>query len=281
MRLLCIAVVLAEIPFGVGFYRQSTWATDLWSVPDVRMTYIFFASIIATTATLFAWAAWRNEPGTLPVIGLVAATATPAIGLYLIWVSLDGSETDVTVAGVVAIAAGFATVAFSRRAGRVPVRDPRPLPTPFRWSFVGFCCVLIPVGTALTLQVENAFPWELAPENSTVIGLIFLSAAVLFAWIIRHPRWAYGEMALTSFLAYDLVLLGPYLDLFRNRNDAATVASYYGGDPSYAAAATDNGINELGLVLYLAVLMISAIVAISIYLWDLRPWHVDAAAPAD
>src|SRR5687768_6381257 len=86
VRFICITVVLFEIPFGIGFYRQSTWAIELWPVPDVRMTYIFFASIVATTAALFAWVAWRNEPGALPVVGLVAATATPPIGIYLIWV---------------------------------------------------------------------------------------------------------------------------------------------------------------------------------------------------
>lgn len=279
IRLFCIAVVLVEIPIGVGFFRQSTWATDLWPLPDVRMTYIFFASIIATTATLFAWAAWRDEPGTLPAIGVVAATATPTIGAYLTWLGLDRGEGHLTAAGITTIALGAATVAFTRWVGRAPIADPRPLPRLIRWSFVGFCAILIPVGIALTFQVEDAFPWNVSPENSTVIGLIFLSAAALFAWIIRHPRWAYGEMALTSFLVYDLVLFGPYLDLMRNRNDTATVASYYGGDPSYAAA-TDNGINEMGLTVYLAVLAISAIVAIGFYLWGLRPRPVEQVAPA-
>lgn len=281
VRALCIAVVLLEIPFGIGFFRQSAWATDLWPLPDVRMTYIFFASIIATTATLFAWAAWRNEPGTLPAVGVVAATATPAIGAYLIWVGLDRNDNEITTAGIVMIVVGIVAVAFSLWAGRVPINDPRPLPALFRWSFVGFCCVLVPIGTALALQVENVFPWTLAPENSTVVGMIFLSAAALFLWIVAHPRWAYGEMALTSFLAYDLVLFGPYLDLWRNRDDTAVVASYYGGDPSYVAASGDNGISEQNLAFYLAVLTVSALLAVAIYVWGIRTRPIAQPAMGD
>jgi hypothetical protein len=281
VRIICIATVLIQIPLGVGLYRQAAWATGLWPLPDVRMTYILLSAIVATTATLLAWAAWRDEPGAVRAIGFELMVATPAIGLYLLWLALDRREGDLTASGVAFIAFGLACAVLGRSVRQVPLADPRPLPDLFRWSFVGFCCVLIPVGVALVLQVEDILPWAVSSENSTVIGLIFLSAAALFIWIIRHPRWAYGEMALTSFFAYDLVLVVPYVDLLRNRNDTATVSSYYGGDPSYAVVAGDNGINERSLAVYLTVLAVSAVLAVGIHVWGLRPRAVDVAAPAD
>jgi hypothetical protein len=278
VRALCVVLVLVQIPFGIGLYRQAAWATDLWPLPDVRMTYIFLASIVAAIAAPLAWAAWRNELGVLRAIGFELMLGMPAVGLYLLWLASDRREWDLAVVGIMLLVFGAVWAVVAAWAGRVQLVDPRPLPGIIRASFVGFCCILIPVGLALTLQRDDVFPWRLSPANSTVSGLIFLSAALLFAWIVVHPGWAYGEMALTSFLAYDLVLFAPYLDLLRGRNDAATVSSYY-GDPG--AAATDNGINELSLTIYLAVLAFSALVAMAMYLWGYVARPVARVATGD
>lgn len=266
IRLLCLAAVLAQIPIGVGLYRQASWMVDLWPLADVRMTYIFYASVVASIVAPLAWAAWRDDLGALEAIGFEFTIGAPVVGLYLAWLALDRRDGDLAGFAIVSFALGAAAVLLARWARRVPLRDVRPLPALFRWSFVVFCGLLILVGGALTLHMD-AFPWQLTPENSTIIGLIFLSAALLFAWILAHPTWAYGEMAMTAFLAYDLVLFVPYIDLMRNRNDTATVSSYYGGNPDYAVVAGDNGVNELSLTIYLAVLAVSAILAVSMYAW--------------
>jgi hypothetical protein len=267
-RALCVAIVLMQVPVGVGLYRQSGWATGLWPLPDARMTYIFLASIVATTGTLLAWVAWRDELGALRAVAFNQLVATPAVGLYLLGVAVDRRDGRLALAGSAFVAFGAAWAVVGRWARHVPLRDSRPLPVLFRASFVLFGCVLIPVGIALVAR-RDVFPWTPTPENATVIGLVFLGAAALFTWIVVHPMWAYGEMAMASFLAYDLVLAVPYLDLLRNRHDTATVSSYYGGDPAYAAA-SGTGVNELSLAFYLAVLAVSAILAVSMYVWGYR-----------
>lgn len=267
VRALCAAVALAQVPVGIGLYRQWGWMTDRWPLPDVRMTFIFYASIIAAIAAPLAWAAWRNELGVLEGIGFELMLGAPVVGLYLGWLAIDRQDGGLAAFAIVSLALGAVAALLWRWASRVPLRDARPLPALYRASFVGFCCLLVVVGGALTVQAGNVFPWKPTAENGTVFGLIFLSAALLFAWIVAHPRWAYGEMALTSFLAYDLVLAAPYIDLLRQRDDASAMSSYYGGNPGYAAVAGDNGVNELSLTIYLAVLAVSAILAVSMYVW--------------
>jgi hypothetical protein len=269
VRLLCVGIVFIQVPLGFGLYRQWSWMVDAWPLPDARMTFIFYASIVAAIAAPLAWAAWRDELGVLESIGFELMIGAPVVGGYLAWLALDRRDGALGVFAVASLAMGVAAATLWQWARRVDLRDNRPLPTLYRACFVGFCCVLVPVGIALILR-RDAFPWRPSPENATIIGLVFLSAALLFAWIAAHPKWAYGEMAMTAFLAYDLVLLVPYLDLLRQRDDVTAVSSYYGGDPAYAAATGDNGINELSLTLYLGVLAVSALLAVGMYAWGYR-----------
>jgi hypothetical protein len=251
---------------AVGLYRQVAWATSLWPLPDVRMTYIFLASMAAAIGAPLAWAAWRNELGTLRAIAFGGMIGVPAMGVYLLWLGMDRRDLEITVPGIALIAIGATWAVILMWLRNEPLRDRRPLPGVFRVSFIVIVGILLLVSGYLTLQVEDIFPWTLTPETSTMIGLIFLTAALLFVWVIAHPMWAFGEMALAGFLAYDLVLFFPYVDLVRNRNDATTIADYYGG-ATYVVAASDNGINEVTLVIYLGVLAISTILAIGIFVW--------------
>lgn len=269
MRAFCIAVVLIQIPVGIGLFRHAAWATDLWPLPDVRMTSVFLASLVATTATLVIWPVLRDDLGALVAPAINLSLATPAIGLYLLWLALRRDGGGLIAPGITFIAFGVVWAAIGLWARRLPIRDARRLPGWVRVVFIGFCAILIPAGTALLLQVDGVFPWNISPDTSTVAGVAFLSAAALFAVIVARPLWIFGEMALASFLAYDVVLAFPYLDFFRNRDDAATVASYY-GDPGYAAPAGDNGVNELSLVVYLSVLVLSAIAGVLFFAQGIR-----------
>jgi hypothetical protein len=85
------------------------------------------------------------------------------------------------------------------------------MPLLVRISFVLFTIVLLSVGTLLVLQRPVVFPWPLKPESSVIFGLIFLGAAVYFAIALRSTKWHSARGQLTGFLAYDLILIGPFL----------------------------------------------------------------------
>jgi hypothetical protein len=88
------------------------------------------------------------------------------------------------------------------------------MPPLVRASFAAFAAILLAAGTALVLQVE-IFPWRLGPENSVMFGLMYLGAAVYFVHAVLVPRWSNAVGQLGGFLAYDLILLAPFLDRFK------------------------------------------------------------------
>jgi hypothetical protein len=230
------------------------------------MTYIFLASIAAAIGAPCAWVAWRGEFRALRPMGFELMVGLAAVGSYLLWLAADRDHRGLFLFGLAALFFAAIWAGLYWWSNRVPMIDARPLPGLFRLGLAGLCAILVVLGLALTFQVENVFPWAISAEISTVIGLIFLSAALLFGWIVAHPAWAFGETALTSFLAYAAVLAGPYFDLWRNRNDLTTVASYY-GDSGYAGGVVGNDVNERNLLVYLLVLAFGASLAIGIYVW--------------
>ena len=89
------------------------------------------------------------------------------------------------------------------------------MPGPVRLSFAAFAVMLIGAGTALVFQAD-IFPWELGDETSVMFGLIYLGAAAYFIWGFLRPAWPNAAGQLIGFLAYDLVLIGPFVDQFSN-----------------------------------------------------------------
>ncbi len=85
------------------------------------------------------------------------------------------------------------------------------MPAPVHASFGVFALLLLGVGTGLVLQA-NVFPWPVGPESSTLYGFIFLGAAAYFLYGITDPVWPNAAGQLIGFLAYDLVLIGPFID---------------------------------------------------------------------
>jgi hypothetical protein len=85
------------------------------------------------------------------------------------------------------------------------------MPLLVKISFVIFSIVLVVAGTMLVLQRPVVFPWSLKPESSVIFGFIFLGAALYFATGLFVPKWHNARGQLLGFLAYDLVLIGPYL----------------------------------------------------------------------
>jgi hypothetical protein len=83
-----------------------------------------------------------------------------------------------------------------------------------RISFGIFIASLFLAGGALIFRAP-IFPWLLNPDTSVVFGCIFLGDAFYFLYGLLRPRWHNAMGQLLSFLAYDLVLIVPYLKLFQ------------------------------------------------------------------
>ena len=63
-------------------------------------------------------------------------------------------------------------------------------------------------------DLQNTGVWALNPDLSVIFGCIFIGDAFYFLYSLFYSRWHNAAGQLLSFLAYDLVLIVPFLLLF-------------------------------------------------------------------
>ncbi|MEA2515770.1 MAG: hypothetical protein QOJ59_5259 [Thermomicrobiales bacterium] len=262
-RIVAVVSGLALSLVGVGLYAGASWATSLWPWPDVRMTYVFLASVLAAAIAPSLWIGITGELAVLAPGALNTLLLNLMFAAYLGARGLRSDDPKPLIAAAINLAVVPLFVSLLRRSRAIPVKDTRPMPRVVTIALWTACAMLIVVGVPLLMQVENVFPWTLTPQTSTIFGCIFLGAAGYFAYAARQPYWVFGKAPILGFLAYDLVLFSPYIDLLR-RPSAGISSSYgsYGGyDDTYTTTAAGNGVNEQSLAVYLAVIGVSALFA--------------------
>jgi hypothetical protein len=213
LRIGYILAALASLVLAVGFIDGAAWALDLWPWPDSRLSYIFLASILAAIALPVLWIAVTGELAAIQAGAADLAITYGGISAYLIALLGDPGQPELGPFVVAFAVAFFAMLVTFARSRRIPWRDPRPMPTRVRYSFAAFAVILTGAGTALVFQAD-IFPWPLGSESSVAFGFIYLGAAAYFVWGFLHPRWPNAAGQLVGFLAYDLVLIGPFVDHF-------------------------------------------------------------------
>ena len=223
----------------VGFFLQMGWATTLWPWPVGRLSYIFISSITAAIAAPMIWIGltqeFRAARGGAVNLGITAG----GMAVYLFLLYGREGEPELLISAMAAAVFLVANVVIFRWSSRQPIRDQRGVPRLVTVSFGGFTAVLLVVGSLLVVQAPVVFPWPLQPESSVMFGCIFLGAASYFAISLRSPWWHGARGQLIGFLAYDLVLIGPFLAHFDTVQSA----------------------HRLSLILYVAVLVYSGALA--------------------
>jgi hypothetical protein len=128
----------------------------------------------------------------------------------------------------------------------LPLHDTRPTPALVKGSFGVFIVALLLAGGALILRLP-VFPWKLNPDSSVIFGCIFLGDAFYFLYGLYRPVWGNAFGQLLSFLAYDVVLIVPFIGLFNTIDPALS----------------------LNLIVYIAVLLYSG--ALAVYYLFINP----------
>lgn len=216
-RLLRLGLLLAgalSVVLSAGYFLQAPWAVNTWPWLDGRLSNIFVSSILAAVAVSMLW------------IGLSGRLAGAAGGFLHVATMLGGMATVLLPLGqaraqasLTAYAAGCAVgalvclVAFAH-VRRERVRDAQPLPTSLRVWCGLYLLILLPAGTAMLLRVPGIMPWPIKPETAMVYGWVFLAAAWSFLYPLMRPQVEHVRVGLLGFLAYDLVLLPPFVRHF-------------------------------------------------------------------
>ena len=207
-------VVAVQVVLAAGFAFEVDAALDLWPFGErSQLTAVFVGSIFAAAAASTAWCLLAGSMRGLAGIALdYLVILTPFAVYSLALAAGDGERRGHLIAfGLAALAGAAVGLVLLRAALRAPWRDPRPAPLLVRLSFVAFIVALLIVA-ALLLARRKVLPWPVADELSTVIGVMFLGAAAYFVFGLLEPRWENAGGQLAGFLAYDLVLIVPFLD---------------------------------------------------------------------
>jgi len=212
IRTLILIGGLVILVLAFGFIFRVPLALNIWPWEDGRYSYLFIGSILAAISAAALWIGWTGELGILPAGSLNIFVIALTASLYFFNLTSRG-RSDMLVFGLASILMVFVSGATFLWSRRLPLIDSRPTPMPVRVSFGIFVVSLFLAGGALVLRLP-VFPWDLNPDSSVIFGCIFLGDAFYFLFGLFRPRWGNAFGQLLSFLAYDVVLIIPFVLLF-------------------------------------------------------------------
>jgi hypothetical protein len=198
-----------------GFIFQLPFEMSLWPWEDGRYSYLFIGSILAAVSAAAFWIGWSGEFGALPAGSLNIFVIGLTTSIYFFKLTLGDSRSDMIPYAIIGLFIGIAGMISFLWSRRIPLGDSRPTPALVRISFGFFTASLIFAGVALILR-KPIFPWALNSDTSIIFGCIFLGDAFYFLYGLILPRWYNALGQLLSFLAYDLVLIVPFLSLVKS-----------------------------------------------------------------
>ena len=202
---------LVFLVFAFGFILRLPFATAIWPWEDGRYSYLFIGSILAAVSAAALWVGWAGEFGALPAGSLNVFVIAITTSIYFFRLTSQG-RADMALFGAFAALSAVTSLAAFFWSLKIPLKESRPMPRPVKISFWIFIASLFLSGGALILQAP-IFPWALKPDTSVVFGCIFLGDAFYFLYGMFRPNWHNALGQLLSFLAYDLVLIVPFVGL--------------------------------------------------------------------
>lgn len=211
-RYVLLVVCAGQFLLAIAFFFRLPFATRLWPFPGTTpLTLILVSSFLAAAGASTLWAALSRTYGALAGIGLDYLAVLIPLSIISFQLGAGTANREMTGFGIACLFAVVFGLGLLIWGIRTPIDGTVPMPPLVRWSFVAFIVALLIESARLLLQVPNAIPWTITPDLSRVIGWMFLGAATYFAYGLVRPSWLNSAGQLSGFLAYDLVLIVPFL----------------------------------------------------------------------
>jgi hypothetical protein len=212
IRVLFSVVAVIALALAFGFFRQMPFATALWPFATSKLSNIFLASMLTAVAVPLIWLGVSGDLAAARGGAADMALTHAGIAAFTVQAWMRNPEnTGALGYAIFSVGALIAFVSLLAWAWRLPFQDTRPTPSLVRASFAIFAIGLLYFGAKLALATPGAFPWPLTREQSVIYGWMFLGSAVIFGYGALRPVWSNAKTQLLGFLAYDLVLLGPFI----------------------------------------------------------------------
>jgi hypothetical protein len=215
-RIILFIIAIVQAIFGIAFALRVPVVVQLWHsiLPDATpLSLSFVGSIFAAAAASTLWClAVADEDGGLAGVALDYLVILFPVSLFTLQIA-EGSTSVLifAVLCVLGVVFGAALFFLSRN---IPIRAMRPQPRFVRLSFGFFIVALVIVGGSMVLKVPNVMPWTTSTNESVIYGWMFIGAAVYFVYSLLRPSWGNSAGQLAGFLAYDLILVIPFVARF-------------------------------------------------------------------
>ncbi|MCL4249413.1 MAG: hypothetical protein KJ065_14805 [Anaerolineae bacterium] len=205
-------IAIIQLVFAAAYIFQIRAFTQLWPLPYTNaMSFIFIGSIAAAAVASTLWCVASREDAGIAGIALDYITIFTPIAIFVLQLAGRSTNSKLTAFAVLCIAGALFGLGLLIWSLRRPVRDPRPVPRLVRWSFVVFVIALIIAGGQMVLKNTGIMPWQISTDATVIYGWMFLGAAAYFAYGVLRPGWYNAGGQLAGFLAYDVVLIIPFL----------------------------------------------------------------------
>lgn len=215
LRAIFLGTGIFYLVLAVGFGLRLPAVTALWLWEDTRLSHLFIASVLAALSAGAFWTAWSGHVRAAAPSLTGLSLAFLASGLYLMALVRDGTAPQVLPHALgYLLATVIAWLLLAAMRDQPP--DARPITALVRWSCVLYAITLATAGAALVARFPNVFPWPLSPGSSVVFGFTFLGLAAVYALTALRGGAGAATVAMAGFLAYDIVLLPPFLGHFAN-----------------------------------------------------------------
>lgn len=217
LRLLLGVSGLFYLVLAAGFIGHWPWVLNLWPWPDAYgsgiegLSSLFMASVCAAIAAPVLWIAITGELAAAKGGGVNLGVVFGAATGYLLLDYASSANQRSLVAAMVCGLLCTASLWGAWLASRIPLRDRRATPIPVMVAFGIFSVILLVVGSLLVSRTSHVLPWPVSDAASVLYGWVFLGASVYFGMALLDARWSHAVGPLLGFLAYDLVLVGPFI----------------------------------------------------------------------
>ena len=216
-RLSMIGEGCAFLALALGFGNHHPWVTWLWSFGDEPMTEIFFAALLASfgvgSIVIAIDCERRSAIGgalSLAVTSalfaiMIATSATPGITYGLRWHGV--------------VFAAVSVIAAATLRNRQLSRPNQTLPNikaSWRLMLGGFAILTAISAAALLFSGWSVLPWKLSRPSELLIGALLAGLAVEYAYVALSGDRGACQLLLIGMLAYDLIMIGPLLNNWRN-----------------------------------------------------------------
>lgn len=212
IRGVLLLISAGQFLMAIAFFFQLLPAIALWPFPgSTPLTYIFVASILAAAAASTLWVAATEQYAAVAGIGLDYMMILIPAGILAMQIFRGTGNQGMLIFEILCVVGVLFGATLLLWSMRIPLDRTIPLPGPVRWSFMLFIIALLGVSVQLILKVPNILPWAITPELSVMIGWMFFGAMIYFVYALVRPSWTNAAGQLAGFLAYDIVLLVPFL----------------------------------------------------------------------